>query len=197
MFRVFLDFTWFHWIRCFCRQERIGIDHQGWAFCSGDTYQRAGVRSAYNLSFLPRSKYAEFELPHVTLVIFNIAPGGGVQIFVCSSACFFQPVSIRFKFQWQWKQEYWKHSSQKLLACWHMLVPFGRMLRSIKRTGGALLRFHQRMEIEAHRWCFVCLMFDGTGRTRRTRYPSWDCWWGSFQYQHLRVWKFVQSIIHI
>ena len=88
-------------------QERIGIDHQGWAFCSGDTYQRAGVRSAYskgfetlyNLSFLPSSKYAEFELPHVTLVIFNLAAGGGVQIFVCSLACFLHPVSRRFYFQ--------------------------------------------------------------------------------------------------
>ena len=44
-----------------------------------------------------------------------------------------------------------KHSSQKLLPCSHMLVPFGKMLRSIKRTGGALLRFHQRLQIEAHR----------------------------------------------
>lgn len=44
-----------------------------------------------------------------------------------------------------------KHSGQKLLPCWHMLVPFGKMLRSIKRTGGALLRFHQRLQIEAHR----------------------------------------------
>ena len=58
-----------------------------------------GFWNFIQLEFLPSSEYAEFELPHVTLVIFNLAAGGGVQIFVCSSACFLQPVSRRFYFQ--------------------------------------------------------------------------------------------------